>query len=336
MGMLGCELPYQFLPSWAPSCSLSQQQQQLACPTSLVMSSSSCASIISHPSSPMMELGTSSICAKDGEPRIPYPMSFVPTIHHVICGRGKKSYGHIGNKNFLKVVAFHMDDYAQATNKQEKSNVVQAVVDDVDAKGGFIRLDTHSGCYFKAEEGAGREKTSQALRDCLNHKYKSSKDIKRKNRKQKRIAKQAVRKALQTDKRPSWAPSAVSMDSCEDSCSKSSDSSRCSKSSRTKDRNMTTAAYKSIGELIVSFPSPRISSAIPPRVVSSTSIKISAATVSPSPIGKNAWHMDDEGVVFLVSSEPSEEHVLEPLLFGPEEVEDLPDDDMIGPFDFSL
>jgi hypothetical protein len=95
----------------------------------------------------------------------------------------------------------------------------------------------------------------------------------------------------------------------------------------------TTTANKSLEEFIVSFPSPRISSAIPPRVVSSTSIRIAAATVSPRPIGKNAWHMDEEGVVHLVASD---EHVLEPLLFGPDEVEDLPDDDMIGPFDFCL
>lgn len=141
--------------------------------------------------------------SSNGSDRVPYPEGFVPTIHHVICGRGKKSYGHCGNKNFLTIVAQHIDEYAAANTKQEKSDIVQSIVDILEAKGGFIRQDTKTGLYYKAEDGAGREKTSQALRDCLNHKYKSSKDIKRKNRKQKRLAKQAVHEHVSVSRRPS-------------------------------------------------------------------------------------------------------------------------------------
>lgn len=122
----------------------------------------------------------------------PFPNHFIPTIHHVICGRGKRSYGHCGNKNFLGIVGSRIQMYSMAYTKQEKSDIVQAIVEEIEAKGGFIRQDPNTGLYSPAEEGAGREKTSQALRDCLNTKYKSSKDIKRKNRKEKRIRQPSV------------------------------------------------------------------------------------------------------------------------------------------------
>jgi len=128
---------------------------------------------------------------------LPLPRTFIPTIHHVICGRGKKCYGHIGNKHFLSLATSYVEAYEHAKSKQAKSSIVQAVVDEVNIKGGFVRLETKTGRYFVAEDQEGREKTSQALRDFLKDKYKSSKDIKRKNRKQKRLAKQAIHEDLE-------------------------------------------------------------------------------------------------------------------------------------------
>ena len=122
------------------------------------------------------------------------PEDFEPQINHVICGRGKKSYGHKGNQRFLAIVRRRVQDYADAATKHQKSDIVQAVVEEIEANGtgGFIRLDAKTGRYSVAEDGAGREKTSQALRDGLDNKYKSSKAIKRHNRKEKRLAKQSV------------------------------------------------------------------------------------------------------------------------------------------------
>jgi len=130
--------------------------------------------------------------------KAPLPRSFRPTIHHVICGRGKKCYGHVGNRHFLNVVvSSHIDAYAKADTKLEKSDIVQRVVCEVEVKGGFVRLDNKTGDYYVAAEQEGREKTSQALRDCLKHKYKSCQDIKRRNRKTKRrmMAQQVIHQA---------------------------------------------------------------------------------------------------------------------------------------------
>jgi hypothetical protein len=234
--------------------------------------------------------------------RTPYPKSFVPTIDHVICGRGKKSYGHCGNKNFLTIVAAHIDDYAAANTKQEKSDIVQSIVDILESRGGFIRMETKTGLYYKAEDGAGREKTSQALRDCLNHKYKSSKDIKRKNRKQKRLAKQAVHEHV-SEKGPSVTLSAAT---------KTSDASAC--------------AFPDLPPL-------QIGSSGPTRAVSCTGFDMAAAAaairnpmpVSPMPLF-NEWnaYQESDGQIHLI-------HELEPLPFQAEEVEKLPEG--MGPFD---
>lgn len=127
------------------------------------------------------------------------PEDFEPKINHVICGRGKKSYGHTGNQRFLAIVRRRVQDYADAATKHQKSDIVQSVVEEIEASGtgGFIRLDAKTGRYSVAEDGAGREKTSQALRDGLDNKYKSSKAIKRHNRKEKRLAKQTIHGAVE-------------------------------------------------------------------------------------------------------------------------------------------
>ncbi|CAB9512796.1 Nitrilase family, member 2 [Seminavis robusta] len=121
-----------------------------------------------------------------------FPADFCPGIHFVICGRGKKSYGHMGNKHFVKeIVSLHLEDYSYASTKLAKSAIVQAIVNQVEAKGGFIRFDTRLQRYVKAEDNIGREKTSQCLRDGLKNKYKSSKEIKKENRRQKRLAEES-------------------------------------------------------------------------------------------------------------------------------------------------
>lgn len=116
------------------------------------------------------------------------PEEFEPSKYHVICGRGKKSYGHVGNQWFLTVVSSRINDYAKADTKQEKSEIVHKLVAEIRDAGGFIRQDEQTGRYFRVAEGEGRDKVSQALRDALKHKYKSSKDVKRTNRKAKRMA----------------------------------------------------------------------------------------------------------------------------------------------------
>lgn len=66
---------------------------------------------------------------------------------------------------FLKIAEeYVVDQYASATTKQESSEIVQAIVCEIEAGGGFIQLDPTTGTYFQAAEGVGRAKTKQDLR----------------------------------------------------------------------------------------------------------------------------------------------------------------------------
>lgn len=290
--------------------------------------------------SPSMSLSRPSGSKNGDAPRIPYPPDFVPTVHHVICGRGKKSYGHCGNKNFLAIVSRHIDEYSLATTKQEKSDIVQSIVDGLEAKGGFVRLDAKTGLYFQAEEGAGREKTSQALRDCLNHKYKSSKDIKRKNRKEKRLAKQAVYEDVAEKRAADKKPKSKSTKATEEKKSEEKEEEKTA---------VTPAPSPLIMDEVPSLPpldleADKVQSTSsfaafnPPRSVSSTSVDMAAAAaaatvatkpMSPSPV-LGLWR--PKPVKKEVSSHVHLIHELEPLPFRDDEVEKLPEE--MGPFDF--
>jgi hypothetical protein len=114
----------------------------------------------------------------------PMPESFEPGPDDVICGRGKKCYNHIGNERFRQRVLTFLDEYSRAKSKLDKSVVLSKVVDEVrqySPKGGFVKQDTN-GRWHEVGDFLAREKTSQAFRDALHDRYKSSNLSKKKRR----------------------------------------------------------------------------------------------------------------------------------------------------------
>lgn len=116
----------------------------------------------------------------------PLPDHFEPGPDDVICGRGKKCYNHVGNERFrLRVLTF-LDEYSRAKSKLDKSGVLSKVVEEVrhtSPHGGFVKQDTN-GIWFEVGDFLAREKTSQAFRDALHDRYKSSNLSKKKRRQQ--------------------------------------------------------------------------------------------------------------------------------------------------------
>lgn len=109
---------------------------------------------------------------------------FEPGASDVICGRGKKCYSHIGNENFKRRVEGMLDEYAKAKSKLDKSGVLASVVDQIRAaspNGGFVKQDDN-GRWYEVGDFLAREKTSQAFRDALHERYKSSNVAKKKRR----------------------------------------------------------------------------------------------------------------------------------------------------------
>jgi hypothetical protein len=77
-----------------------------------------------------------------------------------------------------------LDDYAKAKSKLDKSGVLASLVDQIRAaspNGGFVKQD-ESGRWFEVGDFLAREKTSQAFRDALHERYKSSNVAKKKRR----------------------------------------------------------------------------------------------------------------------------------------------------------
>jgi hypothetical protein len=111
-----------------------------------------------------------------------------------------------------KVVEGHVEEYAQALTKDAKSTIVTRVVHEIQAlgRGGFVKrheaggggdllyppnsgTGINVGCWYVVTFSHAREKISQAFRDLLHQRYKSSIDSRRAVRQQ-----QAKRKELST------------------------------------------------------------------------------------------------------------------------------------------
>jgi hypothetical protein len=115
----------------------------------------------------------------------PLAEGFVPGPDDVICGRGKKSYSHVGNGRFRERVVAMLDEYSRAKSKLDKSSVLSDVVEQVrraSPAGGFVKQD-ESGIWYEVGDFLAREKTSQAFRDALHDRYKSS-NVSKKRRRQ--------------------------------------------------------------------------------------------------------------------------------------------------------
>ena len=140
------------------------------------------------PGSPSTSSGKSAPTSK----MTPLADDFHPGNDDVICGRGKKCYNHIGNTRFRQRVIGMLDDYANAKSKLDKSSVLSRVMNDVrraSPGGGFIKQD-ESGKWFEVGDFLAREKTSQAFRDALHERYKSS-NVSKKKKRQQELAKAA-------------------------------------------------------------------------------------------------------------------------------------------------
>lgn len=103
---------------------------------------------------------------------------------HVEIGRGRRVKEREGNKWFAALIKSVSTEYLTAATKGKKSAVLNdQILSVVLSKGAFVKLHTESGCYYQVEDSVGRVTSAQAMRDCLSHAYKSSRQHKQKVRK---------------------------------------------------------------------------------------------------------------------------------------------------------
>lgn len=118
-------------------------------------------------------------------PAIRYlPEDYEPSPHDVLCGRGRRCYCHSGNVTFRDIVQSKLAKYSAASTKMEKGAIISEVYDEICEQagiGGFIKKDEQNR-WYDVGEFLAREKVSQAFRDALQDKYKSSTASKKKRR----------------------------------------------------------------------------------------------------------------------------------------------------------
>jgi hypothetical protein len=98
---------------------------------------------------------------------------FQPSDLSVICGRGKDSYNHEGNRCFRKLASVFVERYSRADSKTTKSALVFNIVTTIRKAGGhFCKYE--KGAWFEVGDRCAREKVSAYFRDMLHTQYRSS------------------------------------------------------------------------------------------------------------------------------------------------------------------
>lgn len=84
----------------------------------------------------------------------------------VLCGRGKTSFNHPGNKRFRDLITAAIPEYNKSESRLEKSLVVHSIVEKIRNPGGrFLKIDQTTGKWTELDDRASREKVGHAVRD---------------------------------------------------------------------------------------------------------------------------------------------------------------------------
>ncbi|CAB9513267.1 expressed unknown protein [Seminavis robusta] len=84
----------------------------------------------------------------------------------VLCGRGKNSFNHVGNRKFRDIVAEAIPGYVTATSRATKSEIVTSIVRLVQENGGrFLKQDTKRKVWYVLNYTQSKEKAGHAIRD---------------------------------------------------------------------------------------------------------------------------------------------------------------------------
>jgi hypothetical protein len=121
----------------------------------------------------------------------------------VVCGRGRDSFNHIGNRRFRILASMFIERYSRANSKASKTVIVSEIIEVIrQADGNFCKFT--KGKWTEVADHHAREKVSALLRDLLHTQYRSSakakiarrKTAKTEIRKKKKEKKQADQKGV--------------------------------------------------------------------------------------------------------------------------------------------
>ena len=87
----------------------------------------------------------------------------------VLCGRGKVSFNHSGNRRFRHIVSQAIDEYSKASSKWEKSLVAARLVSVIHSAGGrFLKQKKDNDDeWYELSTSESKSKVSHAIRDAI-------------------------------------------------------------------------------------------------------------------------------------------------------------------------
>jgi hypothetical protein len=100
-------------------------------------------------------------------------IEFQPSDYSVVCGRGKGSFNHVGNRRFRILASMFTERYTQADSKVAKSAIVSDIIDVIRRAGGNF-CKNKRGAWFEVGDHQAREKVSALMRDLVAAQCQSS------------------------------------------------------------------------------------------------------------------------------------------------------------------
>jgi hypothetical protein len=106
-------------------------------------------------------------------------IGFQPSHLSVICGRGKDSHTHTGNRHFKILAGTFVEKYSRADSKTAKMAIVFNIVTMIRQAGGhFCKYMFEKGAWYEVGDRCARGKVSSLLRDMLRTEHKTSTEAK--------------------------------------------------------------------------------------------------------------------------------------------------------------
>lgn len=109
-------------------------------------------------------------------------MTDTPGVYDVLCGRGKFSLTHVGNRRFRVRLATHLDKYLGLKGKAAKSDYLTMIVQGIRSCGGrFLKKNRSSGLWEDIGDKLAREKVGHALRDAHSDRLRAKRQQRRRS-----------------------------------------------------------------------------------------------------------------------------------------------------------
>lgn len=119
-------------------------------------------------------------------PQTDLSASYKPTCNDIICGRGRGSFLHEGNKAYLALLRRNIPTYLAAGKRKEKSIIISTLVSSLKTRGfRFLKQDEKNTRWYELSKQECYERTAHAIRDLI--------------RKQKQAKRKSLRRRLSTD-----------------------------------------------------------------------------------------------------------------------------------------